>query len=64
MCENNVKFKRGNSEERGKRVVTTIWLQPQTQIGDIDRRFSKNRDLFKDFAMLESRRFFDWRSRK
>ena len=59
ICKNNVKFKTGNKKRENKESSLLSGYSRKLRWEEIDIRFSKNRDLYQDLAMLEPRRFVD-----
>ena len=59
MRENNVKFKTGNNKREDKESSLPPGYSLKLRWEEVDRRFSKNRDLYQDLAKLEPRRLVD-----
>ena len=54
-----MKFKTGNKKRENKESSLLSGYSRKLRWEEIDIRFSKNRDLYQDLAMLEPRRFVD-----
>ena len=64
MCENNVKFITGVKKGEDKESSLPSGYSFKLKWEEIDRRFSKIRDLYQDLAMLEPRRFAETKTKQ